>query len=111
MRQASKMLQSLSFNLVPIRQALPVALARLATGDRTPAAKAREFRGELALPGVEGQLDGLSRLARMLCPSNKPLIILVDQFEETWTLCRPPIRRTRLQRNGRLKNAQHSSGR
>ena len=22
-------------------------------------------------------------------PSNKPLIILVDQFEETWTLCQP----------------------
>ena len=70
-------------------EALAVALARLATGDRTPAAKAREFGGELALPGVEGQFDGLSRLARMLCPSNKPLIILVDQFEETWTLCQP----------------------
>jgi WD domain, G-beta repeat len=70
-------------------EALALALARLATGNPTPAAKAREFGDELALPGVEGQLDGLSRLARMLCPSNKPLIILVDQFEETWTLCQP----------------------
>ena len=35
-------------------EALGLALARLATGDRMSAAKAREFSGELALPGVGG---------------------------------------------------------
>jgi WD40 repeat protein len=70
-------------------EALGLALARLATSERAPAAKAHEFSNELGQAGAEGRFDGLARLARMVCPPREPLIILVDQFEETWTQCRP----------------------
>lgn len=70
-------------------EALSVALARLATGDPTPAAKAREFHDVLTPADPNGPFDGLARLARMLVSAKSPLIILADQFEETWTHCRP----------------------
>ena len=73
-------------------EALGLALARLATGDPAPAAKSREF-GDLLLRSATGStFDGLARLARMLRPYRAPLIVLIDQFEETWTLSRPTDR-------------------
>ena len=69
--------------------ALSVVLARIATGDPAPAAKADEFQNVLRRPGTSGFFDGLARLARVLPDERRPLILLVDQFEETWTRCRP----------------------
>ncbi len=92
----------------PIR-ALAAILARIATNDPSPVAKTREFERELRrkepspptpLPKGEGSLplplgegrgegyDGLSRIADVLPDiDTAPLLILVDQFEEVYSLC------------------------
>ena len=92
----------------PIRS-LAAILARIATNDPTPVAKTREFEGELRMTSrlrstsgatptsvisdiersrdVEG-FDGLSRIAAVLPDIvTAPLVILVDQFEEVYSLC------------------------
>jgi WD40 repeat protein len=66
-------------------ESLAVALARLATGEVTPAHKAQEF--EQVLHEREGS-DGLRYLAeRMLGVERAGVILLVDQFEEVFSLC------------------------
>jgi HNH endonuclease len=62
-------------------EALALVLARLATGDSSPVAKAREFSGELERRNQDGELDGLRRIA-----GDSPLLVFVDQFEEIYTL-------------------------
>ena len=69
-------------------QALATILARIATNDPTPAAKTREFSDELMRPNREGEYDGLQRIASVLPEIGTfSLIVLVDQFEEVYTLC------------------------
>ena len=66
-------------------EALAVALAREATKDPSPAKKAIEF--EAVLRTHEG-FDGLRFLAdQMLSVGGAGLILLVDQFEELYSLC------------------------
>jgi WD40 repeat protein len=65
----------------PIRS-LADALARLVTGDPNPTAQRQAFEAEL-------RSGGLSRIARENLPGGTPLLVLVDQFEETYTLSRP----------------------
>jgi WD40 repeat protein len=69
-------------------EALASVLARVATNDPTPVAKTREFVGELEKVNKEGDYDGLRRIANVLPDiAVSPLIVLVDQFEEVYSLC------------------------
>ena len=69
-------------------EALAGIVARIATGDLTPVAKTREFVGELQQKNQQGSRDGLRRIADLLPDiASSPLVVLVDQFEEIYTLC------------------------
>ena len=69
-------------------QALATVLARIATNDVTPVQKIREFTDELAVANRLGEYDGLQRIASALPEiATFPLIVLVDQFEEVYSLC------------------------
>jgi hypothetical protein len=72
-------------------EALATVLARIATDDLTPVAKTREFAEELKQPNEDGVHDGLRRIADVLPEiAIKPLVVLVDQLEEVFTLCEDP---------------------
>jgi hypothetical protein len=69
-------------------EALATVLARIATNDLTPVAKTREFADELKQANAEGVYDGLRRIADAMPEiAISPLIVLVDQLEEVFTLC------------------------
>jgi hypothetical protein len=69
-------------------EALATVLARIATEDATPVAKTREFAAELKEVNSEGIYDGLRRIGDTLPEiAISPLIVLVDQLEEVFTLC------------------------
>jgi hypothetical protein len=74
--------------------ALATVLARVATEDATPVAKTREFTAELRSANSEGVYDGLRRIADALPEiASKPLIVVVDQLEEVFTLCEDVVER------------------
>ncbi|MEL6399178.1 MAG: AAA family ATPase, partial [Cyanobacteria bacterium J06626_4] len=83
--------------LVPGTQplsALATILARIAEDDQTPAQKTREFAEELSLANKDEAFDGLQRIASVLPDIQTcPLIVLVDQFEEVYSLCEDPEER------------------
>ncbi len=64
-------------------------MARIATGDPTPVEKAAEFERVLGKANEQGQADGLRRIANAL-PNieQSPLVVLIDQFEEVYSLCK-----------------------
>ena len=67
-------------------ESLATVLARIATNDPFPVAKAREFQGELININTDKEFDGLRRIANIFPDIDaSPLIILVDQFEEIFT--------------------------
>ena len=69
-------------------QALATVLARIATNDLTPVQKIREFADELSVANKAGEYDGLHRIASALPEiATFPLVVLVDQFEEVYSLC------------------------
>jgi AAA ATPase domain len=69
-------------------ESLATVLVRVATNDPIPVAKTREFAAELARVNAEGVYDGLRRIADALPEiASSPLIVLVDQLEELFTLC------------------------
>jgi tetratricopeptide (TPR) repeat protein len=69
-------------------EALAGVLARTATGDPAPVAKSRELSDELRLQNRSGECDGLRRIADSLPGiASSPVIVLVDQFEEVYSLC------------------------
>jgi len=73
---------------------LATVLARIATNDPSPAEKAAEFKRVLEKPSEAGQYEGLRQIADVLPDSAiAPLIVLVDQFEEVYTLCKDGIAR------------------
>jgi hypothetical protein len=75
--------------------ALAAVLARIATNDLTPVAKTREFAEELAQKNADGEYDGLRRIADVLPEIEvKPLIVLADQLEEVYTLCKDEAERS-----------------
>ena len=89
-------------------EALATVLARIATNDPSPVAKTQEFREALlrvtAADGADGQeedqYDGLRRIADALPDiAISPLIVLVDQLEEIYTLCKDAAERTTFVRN------------
>ncbi|NMF67475.1 ATP-binding protein, partial [Brasilonema octagenarum] len=70
-------------------EALAGVLARVATQDLTPVAKTREFVDELQRTNKTGAYDGLRRIADMLPKiAESSLVVLVDQFEEVYSLCK-----------------------
>ena len=78
-------------------EALATVLARISTNDPSPVAKTQEFRDALLrvneADGEEGQkedrYDGLRRIADALPDiAISPLIVVVDQLEEIYTLCK-----------------------
>jgi uncharacterized protein YjbI with pentapeptide repeats len=69
-------------------EALATVLARIATQDLTPVAKAQEFETVLLQTASNQRYDGLRRIAGVFPDIDaSPLIVLVDQFEELYTLC------------------------
>ncbi|ETX01978.1 MAG: hypothetical protein ETSY1_05205, partial [Candidatus Entotheonella factor] len=75
-------------------EALAVMLARLATREAAPVAKTREFEEELKRRNQAGDYDGLRRIVDALPGiDTSPLIVLVDQFEEIYTLCQDTTER------------------
>jgi WD40 repeat protein len=75
-------------------ESLATVLARIATNDLTPVSKTREFATELAQANTEGIYDGLRRIADALPEITiSPLIVMVDQLEEVFTLCEDPQER------------------
>lgn len=69
-------------------EALATVLARIATQDTTPVAKTREFKNELLQLNTQQEFDGLRRIANAFPDiTDSSLIVLVDQFEELYTLC------------------------
>ncbi|GJD22211.1 hypothetical protein RIVM261_071670 [Rivularia sp. IAM M-261] len=69
-------------------EALATVLARMATLDPIPALKTKEFEG-LLKEASGGNYDGLRRIANVLPGiSVSPLVVLVDQFEEVYSLCK-----------------------
>ncbi len=69
-------------------EAFATVLARIATNDTTPVAKTREFKNELLQRNPQQEFDGLRRIVNVFPNiTDSPLIILVDQFEELYTLC------------------------
>ena len=77
----------------PLQQ-LANVLSKIITGDPAPAEKAREFANEFKVANENGEFDGLTRIAGFIPNiSNSVLIIIVDQFEEVYTLCQDKIER------------------
>ena len=73
-------------------EALATVLARVATNDQTPAAKTKEFEqllNETSNTTTDTIIyDGLRRIANVLPEiAISPLVVLVDQFEEVYSLC------------------------
>ncbi|MEZ5672915.1 MAG: hypothetical protein R3E08_11285 [Thiotrichaceae bacterium] len=70
-------------------QNLSFMLARLTTHDMAPIAKARIYIKELR------ERDGLRRIAAELPEiENNPVVLVIDQLEELYTLCKEPFERT-----------------
>ena len=70
-------------------EALAGVLAKAATQDSMPVAKTREFATELMLKNQAGCYDGMRRIADLMPQiQDTPLIVLVDQFEEAYSLCK-----------------------
>lgn len=75
-------------------EALATVLARIATHDPMPVTKTREFKEELLQLSTQQEFDGLRRIAGVFPDiSLSPLIVLVDQFEEIYTLCKDATER------------------
>jgi GH25 family lysozyme M1 (1,4-beta-N-acetylmuramidase) len=76
-------------------EALSFVLAGItARRDEVSVARVREMVGELKLAAEDGKYDGLRRIVDAIFNTvQTPLIILVDQFEEVYSLCDDPQER------------------
>ena len=75
-------------------EALAGVLARLIADDVAPVARARELGQALARPGEDGTYEGLRRIADLLPGvAESPIVLLIDQFEELYSLCEKPAER------------------
>ncbi|WOD41899.1 hypothetical protein [Nodosilinea sp. E11] len=91
-------------------EALAGVLAKTATQDPLPVTKTREFTAELGLVNTTGEYDGLRRIANLIPKiHDMPLVVLVDQFEEVYSLCKEDQERQAFIDN-LLTAAQDSSG-
>ncbi|MBE7386277.1 MAG: PD40 domain-containing protein [Leptolyngbya sp. SIO1E4] len=70
-------------------EALAGVLAKVATQDPMPATKTREFTAELKLQTTDRLYDGMRRITDLMPQiKDSPLVVLVDQFEEVYSLCK-----------------------
>ena len=75
-------------------EALGLVLARIATNDRSPVEKGEEFKRVLEVKNKDGRYEGLCKIANALLNiESQPLIVVVDQLEELFTLCEDPAER------------------
>ncbi|MGG6294951.1 AAA family ATPase [Leptolyngbya sp. AN02str] len=87
-------------------ESLATVLARIVTQDLTPVAKTREFAGELKQVNEAGEYDGLRRIADVMPDvAIAPLVVLVDQLEEVYTLCKD-----KAERDAFIGNLLHAAG-
>nr|MDJ0719307.1 ATP-binding protein [Prochloraceae cyanobacterium] len=87
-------------------EALAGVLAKIATNDIAPVTKTRELTEELKLINKAEEYDGLRRIADLLPDINSsPLIVLVDQFEEVYSLCKDSSERLAF-----IENLLHGAG-
>ena len=78
-------------------EALAAVLAKAATQDPMPATKTREFATELRVKNADGGYDGLRRIVDLMPQiQDSPLVLLIDQFEEVFSLCQDGEERTAL---------------
>lgn len=70
-------------------EALAGVLAKVATNDPLPVEKTAEFERVLKTPNDSNDYEGLRRITSLI-PNirDNPLVILVDQFEEIYSLCK-----------------------
>lgn len=67
-------------------EALAIVLARIAADGADAAGKKDAFLEALNTPNKDGVYDGLRRIAaEIVDPARKPLVLLIDQFEEIYT--------------------------
>ena len=91
-------------------EALAGVLAKAVTGDPFPAEKTEEFERVLTKPNEVGSAEGLRRIANLI-PNirDTPLVILVDQFEEVYSLCDDNDAEQRQQRQMFINNLLHAA--
>ena len=67
---------------------LAISLARMAFDDAVPVAKADEFANAMRKANHKGEWDGLRRIAAaMPWIEGAAIMLLIDQFEEVYTMC------------------------
>lgn len=92
-------------------ESLGIVLARIATGELSPVEKAEEFERVLRRKNDQGNYDGLRRIANALPGiESSPLVVLIDQFEEVYSLCKSPEERVAFI-DGLVEAASASEGR
>ncbi|NEP16655.1 MAG: ATP-binding protein [Leptolyngbya sp. SIO4C1] len=70
-------------------EALASVLVRITTPDQIPVAKTREISEELSRKNLDGVYDGLRRVVDLLPHiEESPLVLLIDQFEHVYSLCK-----------------------
>jgi hypothetical protein len=68
-------------------EGLAAVLARMITGEQLPVQKQKEIIDAMLASDMDNEYHGLRRVVRFLTGQGRPLIIVVDQFEEIWSLC------------------------
>jgi WD40 repeat protein len=75
-------------------ESLGLVLARIATNDDSPVEKGAEFKRVLEAKNKDDRYEGLCQIANALPKiESQPLIVVVDQLEELFTLCEDPAER------------------
>ncbi|MBS0015546.1 MAG: pentapeptide repeat-containing protein [Arthrospira sp. SH-MAG29] len=75
-------------------ESLATVLARIVTNDPSPVEKTAEFERVLKKRSDRGEYEGLRRIANQIPNINDSLmVVVVDQFEEIFTLCKDPKER------------------
>ncbi|HEY9695856.1 MAG TPA: pentapeptide repeat-containing protein [Trichocoleus sp.] len=70
-------------------EGLARVLARIATNDPSPSTKRAEFEAILRQSGGQGAHDQLRKIVNDIpCLESSPLVILIDQLEEIYSLCK-----------------------
>ncbi|MEM9148921.1 MAG: hypothetical protein AAGB19_00420 [Cyanobacteria bacterium P01_F01_bin.3] len=72
-------------------ESLAGVLSKAVTNDPFPVEKTEEFERVLKKSNEAGEYEGLRRIATLIPDiRDTPLVILVDQFEEVYSLCKEP---------------------
>ncbi|MEO0645951.1 MAG: WD40 repeat domain-containing protein, partial [Cyanobacteria bacterium J06650_10] len=86
-------------------ESLAGVLAKVVTQNSMPVRMAREFQEELHHSNTTGTYDGMRRIVDFIPQINEsPLVLLVDQFEEVYSLCEKHN-----ERDVFIKNLLHAS--